>query len=804
MPIARTAIAFTILLVSNATAQNHRAVELFLTTHCGDCHSEGAAEGGFDLDKLGSNFSDAATFARWQRIHDRIALGEMPPADAEQPTDSQRSQFLQSISVRLTDAHLKSKATVYRRLNRSEYQNTINDVFGVNLDLISRLPEDGRSHEFENVGSALNLSSVQLDAYLKAADAILDAAIAKHVEQPEFKTVRASYADTRGAEKFLGSKWLKLPDGAVVFYQRLGYPTGMLREAVAPESGWYDIRVTGYGHQTDKPITFAIGSTSFAQGSEKGHFGFFQVPPKQATTVSVRAWMDRRYMVEVTPWGIFDPDYLIKKNGIKNYKGPGLAIKHIEIDGPITESFPSAGHTLLFSELRRKEIPPRNPKEREKSWYRPKFEIVEDSNFDDAVDQTLLRVATKLFRRDVELSQLSAYRQLFDSQRDEGNDTEQSLRTAVAAMLCSSDFLFLGEKGPWLDDWEIANRLSYFLNRTAPDDALRHAARDGLLSKDRDALIRHAKRLQDNQHFERFINDFVDAWLGLRDIDFTAPDRKLFPEFDFYLKKSMIGETRAYLRYLIDENLPVRNLVKSDFAILNERLARHYGVSNVDGPNLRPVKLPSDSRRGGLLSQGSILKITANGTNTSPVVRGVWVNERILGNHPQPPPPGVPGVEPDIRGAKTLRQQLDQHRDSDTCRACHRMIDPPGFALECFDPIGGYRDFYRTIGGGEKVNLVLEGRKVVYRKGLPVDSSGETTDGKSFAGFRQFRDHVAADEDRLARVFAEKLLTFATGRDMGFSDRQTIDELVQASKAKGHRMGDLVLLVIQSPQFRQK
>lgn len=781
----------------------------YLARYCADCHAEGGDEGGFTLESLGGEIGDAdlrdeSTFALWERVFDRIELGEMPPSDAQQPSDEEKNRFLEQLKSPLSIAHQQRGSTVLRRLNRQEYQNTINDLFGTHLDLVSRLPEDGRSHEFENVGDALNLSSVQLEAYLQVADDVLDAAIETRTTRPESKLIRASYADTRGVEKFLGKQWLKLPDGAVVFYQRFGYPTGMLREASAPASGWYDIRVTGYAHQSDRPITMSIGSSTFAQGAEKAHYGFFSLPPGPPTTVTVRAWMDRRYMVEVTPWGIFDPDFLIKKNGIENYRGPGLAISHIELEGPIVERFPSTGHALLFADLKRVEKMPRNPRDREKSWYQPQFEITETDDIDGLIDKTLLRVGSTLFRRPVQLSELTAFRQLFDAERNEGERIESALRTAVAAMMCSSDFLFFRESGEWLDDHAIANRLSYFLTRTLPDEPLRQAAASGQLSKNPQVLVAHTERLLADPRFSRLVNDFADSWLGLRDIDFTAPDGKLFPEFDLYLKHSMLEETRSFLAHLIQNDERIGNLIRSDFAMLNERLARHYGIAGVDGPEIRQVKLPPESLRGGLMSQAAILKITANGTNTSPVVRGIWVNERLLGNHPQPPPPGVPGVEPDIRGALTLREQLDKHRDLDSCRACHRMIDPPGFALESFNPIGGFREFYRTRGSGEKLDLTVRGRKVVYRKGLPVDPSGMTVDGFRFEGFREFRDHVAENEDQIAKVLATKLLTFATGREMGFSDRAAIDQIVSQSKSRGHRIAELIKLVVQSPLFRRK
>lgn len=246
------------------------------------------------------------------------------------------------------------------------------------------------------------------------------------------------------------------------------------------------------------------------------------------------------------------------------------------------------------------------------------------------------------------------------------------------------------------------------------------------------------------------------------------------------------------------------NLVQSDFALLNARMARHYGVPGVSGLEMRKVKLPAGSKRGGILTHASILKVSANGTNTSPVVRGVWVNERLLGIEPQPPPPGIPGVEPDIRGATTLRELLEKHRNMESCNGCHRVIDPPGFALENYDVIGGWRERFRSIGEGEQVNLKIEGRRVRYRLGPAVDAAGELPTGAKFANLDEFKTLLLAAEDRVARCVMEKLLIFATGREMGFSDRAEIARLVAQSKAKGHGLRDMVHAVVGSEIFLSK
>lgn len=775
----------------------------FLRRHCSDCHAEGASEGGFEITQIGDDLHDEATFANWVRVHDRVRRGEMPPPDSDQPNDEEIKSFLTPVQRTLHRVHAATKATTLRRLNRREYENTLNDLFQTDLDLQSRLPEDGRSHEFDNVGDALGLSMVHLEQYLAAIEAVLDEVIHTTTGPVPVETLRVSYADTREGEKFIGNVWEQLDDGAVVFYADLGYPTGMLRDTAPKQAGRHKIRIEGYAYRSQDPITFRVGGTSFVAGSPKPTYGYFEFPPGDSTTIEFETWVDKSMMIEITPYGIDTGKYKLRNDGVAGYTGPGLAIAGVEVEGPLNDGFPRHGHRWLFDGIDRVEVEPRNPAVKSRSWYVPKFTVQSDSPIKDATP-VIRRIAKRAFRRPVDDGDLQPYIDLFANQRESGEDFESSLRTAVAAIFCSPDFLYLHEPPGWLDDAAIANRLSYFLMRSSPDTALRQSAEKREIARNRDVLTGHAQRLIDGPHIDRFVVDFCDAWLNLRDLEFTSPDQQLYPEFDPYLLDSMAKETRAFFGHALRNNLPVQQLVRGDFAMLNERLASHYQIDGVDGPAIRRVELPVGHVRGGLLGHASILKVSANGTNTSPVVRGVWVTERLIGIHPPPPPPGIAGVEPDIRGASTLRELLDKHRDSDTCRSCHSVIDPPGFALENFNPIGGWRDRFRSLGSGDRVDLQINNRRVRYRLGPPVDSSGQTFDGTSFDGFEAFRDWLAADSDRLARTMITKWLTFATGREMGFSDRPVIDRLVQKSRTQDHRLRDMMDLVVTSEIFRRK
>ena len=783
-----------------------KGTETFLEMHCFDCHGEDKKKGGLDLENLGNDLTEAAVFTKWERVFDRVDKGEMPPAKVkDRPAAKELAGFRASLESQLMKAHAAAKGTVLRRLNQREYANTMNDLFGTSLELEGMLPEDGRSHEFDNVGHALGISMQHMQMYLKAAGVVLDEAIAKTTQAPNPQKIVGRYTDDMGARKFVGDQWLKLKDDSIVRFARTGYPTGMIRSARTRQEGFYRIKVHGFAYQSDKPITFSVGLTTFQRGVPKPVLDYFSFPPggpNKMHTVELTAKIGANYMISIEPYGIIDPDLGIRrrdKTPITTVKTPGLGIHSVEIEGPLISEYPSAGHKLLLAGIKRIEIPPRNPHDREKKWYKPQFEIKSTNEKADA-EQALGRLSNAAFRRPVDAREIAPYIKLFEAERAKGEAFEPALRTAATAVLSSPHFLFLRESAGALDDYALASRLSYFLNRTAPDDELLALAHEDKL---RNNLRAQTERLLKGKRFERFITDFTEAWLNLRDMDFTIPVGTLYPEYEPYLRFSMPLETEAFLRELIEANHPVANIVKSDFAMINDRMAEHYGINGVTGSHFRKVKLPEDSWRGGVLSQGSVLKVSANGSATSPVVRGVYVMERILGITPAPPPPNIPGVEPDIRGASSLRELLEKHRNVASCASCHNHIDPLGFALESFDVTGMRRDRFRSK-GGDKVNAIVRGRKVVYRLGPEVDSSGKFIDGTRYQDFRAYRDYLAKHDDRLARAFAGKLLIFATGRELGFSDRAELDRIVTDTAQNKHRLRDLLHRIIQSEIFLNK
>jgi hypothetical protein len=386
-------------------------------------------------------------------------------------------------------------------------------------------------------------------------------------------------------------------------------------------------------------------------------------------------------------------------------------------------------------------------------------------------------------------------------------------------VLCSPEFVSFREPAGPLDDHALASRLSYFLWNSPPDDMLRDRVDSGR-GFDQPVLRRECDRMLDDPRSERFIRAFLDYWLDLRRATATSPDERLYPDYylDDLLVDSAIEETRLFFTSLIREDLPVRHLVDADFTFLNQRLARHYGLPPVDGVRLRRVELPEDSCRGGLLTQASVLKVTADGSTTSPVVRGAWVMERILGQKPPTPPPNVPAIEPDTRGATTIRQQLALHRSVESCNQCHAMIDPAGFALENFDVLGGWRDRYRVsldpdaeqgpakTSGFESPGegYGKNGQPFQFVYGPQVDASGQLIGVGAFADIHQFKDLLGQRDRMLAGNLVRQFVIYATGAPIRFADREEIEEILDATEPRGYPIRSLIHQVVQSDMFQMK
>lgn len=537
----------------------------------------------------------------------------------------------------------------------------------------------------------------------------------------------------------------------------------------------------------------------------------FTAPSMRSNEVEFTDWLETHESL------VFDP-VSIPWNGLRigqvagraaKHVGPGVAIDWFEIEGPIHESWPPESHRRLFGELPIAKwpegngaIPPPRDAVRGIGGYLPNYhvdlppherkpplETVQSTQPEEDARRLLAAFLPKAFRRDVAPEEIEPYVSLLQSRLAARDSFEDAMRRVYVAVLTSPEFLFHSIDA---EDFALASRLSYWLWNGPPDEALLAKAREGSLTRT-EVLRAEVDRLLDDPRGGRFIDDFADQWLELRRLDETTPDPHLYPEYRFLLHQGIAGETRAFLRELIREDLPVTALLRPGFAMLTQRLAEHYGIPGVSGVEVQKVALPPGHVRGGLLGQAAVHKLTANGTTTSPVTRGVWVMDRLLDDPAPPPPPGVSLIDPDTRGATTVREQLDRHRADVSCAACHAKIDPAGFALESFDPVGGFRERYRSNGqGDEPPEKGKTTWQVNYKLGPAVDASGALPDGRAFAGFAELNDLLAADPDKLARAFVAHLSRYATGADVSYADRAEIARIVANTKAGGHGLRAMI------------
>jgi hypothetical protein len=493
---------------------------------------------------------------------------------------------------------------------------------------------------------------------------------------------------------------------------------------------------------------------------------------------------------------------------------PGVVFRWLEVEGPIYDEWPTAGHKLIFGDLpmanRTVAKSEDNPAETNRFGQRrfrapPGVEVLSKKPMADA-ERLLGEFLRHAYRRPTNEADLKRFLPVVRSALKKGNNFTDAMIAGYTAVLCSPEFVYLEEKPGRLDDYALASRLAFFLWNSPPDEELRRCAAKSELHRP-DVLRAQTERLLADEKSRRFVDAFLDYWLDLRKILATAPDANLYGDYylDDLLTESALTETQLFFAELLRGDLPTRDLVAADFAMLNERLAAHYGLPPVQGVALRRTPLPPDSVRGGLLTQAAVLKVTANGTTTSPVLRGAWIMERILGQKPPPPPPSVPAVEPDTRGAVTIRQQLDKHRTLATCNACHAKIDPAGFALENFDVMGGWRDHYRAEGNGEPaVGIAKSGQKFAFHYAQPIAASGELPDGRKFSDIRDFKRLLLENEEQLARNLAQQLIVYATGAPIRFSDRPAIGKILASSRAAGYGVRKLVHEIVQSELFLSK
>lgn len=779
-------------------AETPEQLRPFIEKHCVDCHDSESAKGGLDFGKLPSDLNRPETLAKWVHIFDRVDQGEMPPKKKARPEAGEKARFTQILAAGLTTTDRANKATVLRRLNRNELEQTLNDLLGINEELAPLLPEDGRAQGFDKVGEALDLSSVHLQRTMDAARQALNAAMNKG-DAPEKIDKTIGFGDGRNATH-IGKSWHKLADGSVVTFNEATYPA-LMAEFEAPIAGLYRVTLGGRAYQSEKPVMVTIFSGPFFTGSPT-RFQSVQEFLPDGNEVQIEVQLKVRDKVRLFP-DLRTFDYnLNQKTGPAKYPGPGLAMKPMRVEGPLLPQWPGKGHKLMFGDL--PNAPTAEAAKRMKYEKRRTQQMYEVTSAQPAVDGPKLIKAfvAKVVREKSQPTQADAYVRLFEAELKNGSTFEESLLTTYTAVLCSPANLYFHEQPGRLDAWAVAGRLSYMMWGTSPDEELRRQAESGALLKPA-TLRAQTDRLITDPRAQRFVRDFTDQWLSLRNIDATTPDKQLYPEYDDALKAAMLDETRGFFAEVLAKNLSVTDFLDSDWTMLNNRLARHYDIPDVEGVAFRKVALKPEDHRGGLLTHASILKVSANGNNTSPVVRGAWVLDRILGTPPSPPPPGTPGVEPDIRGAVTLRQMLEKHRSTESCNSCHSKIDPPGFALESYDVAGGWQTNYRSLGRQFKSPPDL--KRVQWRVGPPVDASGVTANGRTFADLKEFKQKVLlADPEAFTLALTRKLAAYGSGRAMGFSDREELRRIAHETFTRGNGLRDLLHNLVQSDLFLTK
>jgi mono/diheme cytochrome c family protein len=845
-----------------AEPANAREVPVgFVKTHCSECHDGDAAEGGFRADLLSTNLADAGNHKAWSRVLARVQSGEMPPPqDTERPAEAEVVAALGALKTAFHQAaqarHGEAGRVRVRRLNRLEYENTVRDLLDIDTPLQDLLPEDDLIDGFSNQAAGLSISPVHIQQYMAAADRALEAASVRQT-RPETKTYRFSY--THDAEKpFHGHAHNKLQcnlrgeDLHFFLDTHIEVPAYLRQfEAVTRDTpGRYRIRITTEARDTTDGEDLIFSVWLAAGNKRRELLGHFDAKHRQETVVELTRPFERGETMIVAPWrmakvridsgySVYLPDkpekipkgwhHINNPNPPIPTVGPAIVVKPVEITGPLHESWPPPGHRLLYGDDA-KLVPAAEVAKTARvpvSILRPvrAYRQLKDTvtvqlapeSTEAAVREALTRFISLAFRRPTNADEVDLYYGMVRDCLAKGECLEVAMNAAHRAVLCSPDFLFLVERGPKLNSHELAARLSYFLWRSAPDARLRELADKDELTKP-EVLRSEVARLIASPRFEAFVDDFLAQWLNLREIDATTPDRDLFPEYfvgihdgrqDMHLHDSIVGETRAYFRDLVERDLGAAMLVSAPYAFLNQRLAEHYDLPPVKGAALRRVDLPADSLRGGLLTQASILKVTANGANTSPVLRGAWLLERIVGTPAPPPPPNAGGIEPDTRGATTIREQLAKHQSVKTCASCHQKIDPPGFVLEAFDPIGRYRDYYRTTETGEKLpeaRVFYGGHYggVKYLKGSSVDTRSELPGGAEVVDVRAYKAALAAKPELLARSLVRKLATFATGASVEVGDEIVVDDILEQSQPSGFGLRTLIHEVVQSELFTLK
>jgi len=784
---------------STTKAEFEKVIQPFLTSHCNSCHGEKKQKGELRVDTLSRDFDNGGSAGHWADVMDRISSGEMPPEDAEdRPKTEEVAKVVEWLASKLKEGeaarHAKRERVTFHKLTREEYANTIFDLLNVHYDAMdpTALPEDPNWNGFERIGSVLSLSPAHVEKYFAAAEAAL--AEAFPVKTPEKTLTHWHATDMRGG---MGKK--ELQEKGLYDKVRLdvwpgitfgGHP-GHVQELNLKESGDYKIRIKLSGLKP--PGGRAPHLTIYAADLDRMLFEQDVLAPEdKPVTLEYRAHLTAgKHVIRMTN-DVPGPSNLPRagrhhtrrffslKEGREPWQYkltdesltpivPFLIVDWMEWEGPITEHWPTPAQQ--------------------------QFTLKENGTLEQARD-ILTRFATRAFRRPVKSSEVDRFVNLVESEVKSGEKMDAALKTALLAVLCSKDFFYIVEgsaeqNAAKINDWELATRLSYFLWSTSPDDALLEAAAKGTL-RTPDVLRSQVARMLKDPKAARFSDSFSKQWLQLRHVGMFPPDKKLYPTYDDYLQKSMVGETTSFFREVLTKNLSLREFLDSDWTMMNARLAEHYLISGIEEDRFERVALNAESKRGGILTQASILSLTSDGTRHRPVHRGKWVLESIIGKSPPPPPANVKPIEPTPakQPKATLRMKLDAHKNDPNCASCHKKIDPLGFAFDNYDAIGRWRT-EEVVKDGEGNNP-------------KVDASGELVDGRKFKDAAEFKKLMIGDIDKFNAAFVEKLAIFGLRRSMTFDDRADLAKIAKQTKAADYRVASIVEILVLSDLFQKR
>ena len=784
------------------TSLLRQSLEPLIESSCIECH-DAATKTSLNFEDLSIDLENKENFRQWVKIFDQVESGEMPPKKKKRPDRVIKNKALATLHKHLRETSLakqiKDGRAPVRRLTRTEYEYTLHDLLGIGGDLASKLPPESTTSTFDTIAADQGISTVHIRSYLAAADQAIDETIELR-PRPDRKPRLIDYPNHPYLQMWFkrelrrGGNTVKRRKDALVIFDDRPHTTQSNNMGIRFKvPGQYHIKAEAYAFQARTPVTFCIYRGNDL-GGVRELIGSWQLNPGKPRQVEVE-----HYFAPGDYFYLAPADHDCDPNGRKvlavgarDYRGEGVAIRRLTLEGPVEEQWPPERTRKLLGDVEFRAGPKGN------------YSIVLGKIPMEHIKEIVSRIGPRALRRPLRDTEPKTWAALAKPVLESGRGFEEGLRVVLRSLLSSPEFLYHEAAPGPLDDYALATRLSYLLWKSLPDDQLLFLAAGGRLN-DLEVLTNEVNRMLADKKAQRFVEDFLDQWLELKDIDATTPDEKLYPEYDDVLRQAMLEETRRFFSEMIRSDLGVGEFIDSDFTFLNRRLAEHYGIPGVQGLDFRKVTLPAESPRGGLLTQASILKVTANGTNTSPVPRGGFVLANLLGTPPSPPPPGVGAVEPDTRGATTIREELAAHREMESCNRCHREIDPPGFALESFDPIGGFRSRYRSTGQGDRPSTKLFGRPVrEYRLGLPVDASGETSDGEPFAGIRDFKRLMKPKKDQLARHFLNQLIAYSTGAEVEFADRKERDQILEQAQREDYGIRGMIHAVVQSQMFRNK